>query len=84
MQKQLIQMGVSGDSMRRALQQISQRAEVQLSKLTSEEMKMYTQWYVLYFIFCSVTHSWQEGRFPSSMLLMLRNKLLGSATFESL
>jgi hypothetical protein len=40
-------MGVSGESMRKALQQISQRTEVRLHKFTLEEIKMYTQWYNL-------------------------------------
>jgi hypothetical protein len=39
-------MGVSEESVRRALEQLSQDAKVYLQKLTLEEIRMYTQRYI--------------------------------------
>jgi tape measure domain-containing protein len=45
-QNQLAQMGVSEESMKRALEQLSQDTKVYVQKFRLEEIRMYTQWYV--------------------------------------
>lgn len=50
-QNQLGQMGVSDESVRRALEQLSQDTKVHLQKFTLEEIRMYTQRYIFHLIF---------------------------------
>jgi hypothetical protein len=44
-------MGVSEESVRRALEQLSQDTRVYLQKFTLEEIRMYTQRYIFHLIF---------------------------------
>jgi hypothetical protein len=57
-------MGVSGDSVGSALQQIQQRTEVHLHKFPVEEIRMHTHWYVLYnVLFCMLKLAQQQDRY---------------------
>jgi hypothetical protein len=51
--QQLAQIGVSGDTVGQALQQLSQLTEVRLHRVTVEEIRMHSHGYVLYkLLFC--------------------------------
>lgn len=62
--QQLAQIGVSGVSVGRALQQLSQRTEVLLHNVTVEERRMHTHRYVLYkVLFCMLNLAQQRDSY---------------------
>jgi hypothetical protein len=61
--QQLAQIGVSGVSVGRALQQLSQRTEVLLHNVSVEERVMHTHGYVLYkVLFCMLNLAQKQDR----------------------
>lgn len=59
--QQLAQIGVSGLTVGRALQQLSQRTEVLLHNVTVEETRMHTNRYILYkVLFCMLNLAQQR------------------------
>jgi hypothetical protein len=62
--QQLAQIGVSGVTVGKALQQLSQRTEVILHNVTVEETRMHTHRYVLYeVLFCILNLARQQDRY---------------------